>query len=68
MPQLHVRDFGVDSHLDDHGELEYVFIHCFGSGPDGALGEEEGGQVPEGVWRQVQEEEVLHVAGGLVGV
>jgi hypothetical protein len=48
-------------------ELEHGAIHYLRGRADGRLGMEEGEAVSQGVWRQVQAEEVCDSAGDLVG-
>ena len=67
MPELHVRDAGVGGDRARVVELEHGPLRARGGHADGHLGEEEGGEVQEGVWGQVSEEAVQHVAWDLVG-
>lgn len=50
MSKLHVRNDGVARDLGGDVELEHVGFYCFGSGPDGGLGQEEGNEIQERVW------------------
>lgn len=47
-------------------ELEFGPLPCCWPATHGLLGKEEGSKVQKGVWEQVSEEEVCHVAGDLV--
>lgn len=47
-------------------ELELGPLPCCRPATHGLLGKEEGSKVQKGVWEQVSEEEVCHVAGDLV--
>lgn len=47
-------------------ELELRSLPCYQLATHGLLGKEEGSKVQKGVWEQVSEEEVCHVAGDLV--
>jgi hypothetical protein len=49
-------------------EFEYRALHHLCCWTDGSVGMEEGEEVSQGVWRQVQAQEVCHLAGYLVSV
>lgn len=56
----------MDSYHDGESELEYIDIYGCCNHTDGAMGEEERIQIEEGVWGQIQEEEIYNVARHLL--
>jgi len=64
--ELSLRDDGVGGHSDDQSVVEYGCVPRGGGGADGGLGQEEGGEVSEGVWWEVSEEAVCDGAGCVV--
>lgn len=63
MSELHDRNYFLVG-CTDRQQFQPIRagFHSHFSWSDDGMGEEEGKQISEGVWRQVQEEEVHHVA------
>lgn len=67
LSQLHVRNRDLGRDDLDYYELGDCYLCCRINRSNGTVGKEEGNELSKGVWRQVQEEEVLHAAWNLLG-